>query len=144
MYSRGVVPLILGFALAPPPVPAWIDRAHVAPASFIVTYRIANVLGSPVPEGITVDRDPTDGTLDVSVIDSKFDPPRIVNQGTVKGNTVRWLRAGTRDGLPHEIAVDAVDKGTETAYLFRVGPKFNLVLVRKTHGQNISPRVFSH
>jgi hypothetical protein len=68
----------------------------------------------------------------------------VVHQGTVKGNNVRWLRAGTRDGLPHGIALDAVDKGKETAYLFRVGPKFNLVLVRKTHGQNISPRVFSH
>jgi hypothetical protein len=67
-----------------------------------------------------------------------------VNQATVKGTVFRWLRAGTRDGLPHEIAVDTVDKGKETAYLFRVGPKFKLVLVRKTHGQNISPRVFSH
>ena len=65
------------------------------------------------------------GTMDVSVIDSKFDPPRIVHQGTVKGTVFRWLRAGTRDGLPHQIAVDTVDKGKETAYLFRVGPEFS-------------------
>jgi hypothetical protein len=125
-------------------VPAWIDRAHVAPASFIVTYRLADMLGTPVVEGIVVDRDPTDGTMNVSVVDSRFDPPRVVKQATVKGNRVRWLRAGRRDGLPHEIAIDAVDKGTETAYLFRVGPKSDLVLVRKTHGPNIGPRVFSH
>ena len=102
------------------------------------------MLGTPVVEGIVVDRDPTDGTMNVSVVDSSFDPPRVVNQGTVKGNRVRWLHAGRRDGLRHEIAIDAVDKGTETAYLFRVGPKSDLVLVRKTHGRNISPRVFSH
>ena len=116
----------------------------MAPESFIVTYRLADVLGSPIVEGITVDRDPTSGTMDLSVIDSKFDPPRIVHQGTVKGTVFRWLRAGTRDGLPHQIAVDTVAKGRETAYLFRVGPEFKLVLVRTTHGQNISPRVFSH
>jgi hypothetical protein len=138
-----VVPLLVAFAFAGLPVPPWIDRAHVAPAQFIVTYRIADVLGSPAPEGITVDRDPTDGTLDVSVIDSRFDPPRIVHHATVKGNSVHWLRAGRRDGLAHEIAVDAVDKGKETAYLFRVGPKFKLVLVRMTTGTNISPRVFA-
>jgi hypothetical protein len=135
-----VFPLVLALALAPPPVPAWIDRAHVAPTSFIVTWRLADVLGSPAVEGITVDRDPVDGTLDVSVIDSRFDPPRIVHQGTVKGSRVRWLRAGKRDGLNrNEIAVDAVDHGREAAYLFRVGPKFKLVLVRTTRGQKISP-----
>ena len=144
MYSRRLVPLILAFAFAAPPVPAWIDRAHVAPQSFIVTYRLADVLGSPIVEGITVDRDPTSGTMNLSVIDSKFDPPRIVHQGTVKGTVFRWLRAGTRDGLPHQIAVATVAKGRETAYLFRVGPGFKLVPVRTTHGQNISPRVFSH
>ena len=143
MYSRAVVPFLLALALGSPPVPAWIDRAHVAPASFIVTWRLADVLGSPVVEGITVDRDPTDGTLDVSAIDSRFDPPRIVHQGTVKGSRVRWLRAGARDGLPHQIALDIVDKGKETAYLFRVGPRFKLALVRTMHGQNISRRVFA-
>jgi hypothetical protein len=138
-----VVALLVALAIASPRPPAWIDRAHVAPSSFVVTWRIADALGSPIAEGITVDRDPVDRTLDVSVIDSKFDPPRIVRQGTVKGTAVRWLRAGTRDGLRHQIALDVVDKGKETAYVFRVGPKFKLALVRKTHGQNISPRVFS-
>ena len=51
-----------------------LDRTRdVAPESFIVTYRLADVLGSPIVEGITVDRDPTAGTMDVSVIDSRFD-----------------------------------------------------------------------
>ena len=90
-----------------------------------------------------VDRDPTDGTMDVSVVDSRFDPPRVVRQGTVKGTKFRWLRAGARDGVPHQIAVDTVDKGKETAYLFRVGPKFKLVLARTMRGQNLSPRIFS-
>jgi hypothetical protein len=139
-----VVPLLLAFAITSPRPPAWIDRANVAPPSFIVTWRIADVLGSRIEEGITVDRDPVDHTLDVSVIDSKFNPPRVVRQGTVKGTGVRWLRAGARDGLPHQIALDVVDKGKESAYLFRVGPRFKLALVRATHGRNISPRVFSH
>jgi len=139
-----VVPLLLALAVGPLPVPAWIDRAHVAPPQYIVTYRLANVLGSPIVEGIVVDRDPVDGTMDVSVVDSRFDPPRIVHQGTVKGTRFRWLRAGTRDGLPRRIALDTVDKGKETAYLFRVRPGFKLELLKTTHGQNISPRVFSH
>ena len=137
-------PLVLALALASPPVPPWIDRAHVAPKSFIVTWRLADVLGSPAVEGITVDRDPVDGTLDVSVIDSRFDPPRIVHQGTVRGSRVRWLRAGKRDGLHRsEIAVDAIDHGKETAYLLRVRPGFELAVVRTKAGANIAPRVFA-
>jgi hypothetical protein len=139
-----VVPLVVALALASPPPPAWIERAHVAPPSFIVTWRLADVLGSRVVEGITVDRDPVDGTLDVSVVDSRFDPPRVVHQGTVKGSRVRWLRAGTRDGLHRgEIAVDAVDHGKETAYMLRVGHGFKLPVVRAKAGTNISPRVFA-
>jgi hypothetical protein len=139
-----VVPLLLALAFAPPalPVPAWIDRAHVAPPQYIVSYRLADVLGTPVVEGVVVDRDPTDGTMGISVVDSRFDPPKIVRQGTVTGTRFKWLRAGARDGLPKQIAIDTIAKGKQTAYLFRVGPK-DLVLVRKTSGQNISPRVFS-
>jgi hypothetical protein len=145
IYSRAVVHVLLALALAPPRLPAWIDRAHIAPSQFIVTYRLADVLGSPVVEAVVVDRDPTDGTMDVSVVDSRFDPPRVVRQATVRGRSFRWLRAGTRDGLArNEIALDTADKGTEAAYLLRVGPAFKLALVRKTHGRNISPRVFSH
>jgi hypothetical protein len=138
-----VVPLLLAIAFGPLPVPPWIDRAHVAASQYIVTYRLADVLGSPIVEGIVVDRDPTDGTMDVSVVDSRFDPPRVVRQGTVKGAKFRWLRAGARDGLPRQIAVDTVDKGKETAYLFRVGPKYKLVLARTMRGQKLSPRIFS-
>jgi hypothetical protein len=139
-----VVPLLLALALGPLPVPAWIDRAHVAPPQYIVTYRLADVLGSPVVEGVVVDRDPTDGTMDVSVVDSRFDPPRIVRQATVRGTRLRWLRAGTRDGLARRIAVDTVDRGKETAYLFRVGPGFKLQLLKATHGRDISPRLLTH
>jgi hypothetical protein len=145
-YDRHVVPLLLALAFAAPqtPVPPWIERSHVAPTQFIVTYRLADVLGSPVVEGITVDRDPTDGTLNVSVIDSRFDPPQVVKDRSVKGRRLRWLRAGKRDGLfRYEIAIDAVDKGKETAYLFRVGRAFQLELVRTVRGHNLSPRTFS-
>ena len=139
-----MVPLIVALALAPPPVPAWIDRAHVAPASAIVTYRLSDVLGTPVGEGIVVDRDTVDRTLEVSVVDSRFDPPQVVKHRSVKGNRLRWLRAGKRDGLyRYEIAIDVVDRGTETAYLFRVGRAFQLKLVRTVRGRNLSPRTFS-
>jgi hypothetical protein len=138
-----VVPLLLAVAFAATPVPPWIERSHVAPTSSIVTWRLADVLGSPAVEGITVDRD-TNGTLNVSVIDSRFDPPRVVDQRNVKGSGVRWLRAGRRDGLPRsEIAVDVVGQGKETAYLLRVGRGFRLELVRTRTGHGLSPRVFS-
>ena len=140
-----MLPLLLAFAFAPPPVPAWIERAHVAPSQFIVTYRLADVLGTPPVEGIVVDRDPVDGTLEVSVVDSRFDPPQVVKQRSVQGNRLRWLRAGTRDGLfRYEIAVDVVYRSKETAYLLRVGRAFQLELVRTVRGHNLSPRTFAH
>jgi hypothetical protein len=139
-----VVPFIVALALAPPQIPAWIDRANVAPRSQIVTYRLADVLGTSAVEGIVVDRDPIDGTVEVSVVDSRFDPPQAVKQRSVKGQRLRWLRAGKRDGLfRYEIAVDVVDKRKETAYLLRVGRGFQLELVRMVRGHNLSPRTFS-
>ena len=102
------------------------------------------MLGTPVVEGIVVDRDTVDGTLEVSVVDSRFDPPQVVKQRSVKGQQLRWLRAGKRDGLfRYEIAIDVEDKGKETAYLFRVGRAFQLELVRTVRGHNLSPRTFS-
>src|SRR5581483_1965233 len=99
---------------------------------------------TPVVEGIVVDRETVDGTLEVSVVDSRLDPPQVVRQRSVKGNRLRWLRAGRRDGLfRYEIAIDAVDKGKETAYLFRVGRAFQLELVRSVRGHNLSPRTFA-
>jgi hypothetical protein len=60
------------------------------------------------------------------------------------GTRVRWLRAGTRDGLArNEIALDVVDKGTEAAYLLRVRPRFRLELARTMRGPNLGPRIFS-
>jgi hypothetical protein len=140
-----VVPVLLALAFLSTPPPAWIQRANVAPR--IVTWRLADVLGTPVVEGITVDRDETDGTMNVSVIDSRFDPPRVVRQRSLKGHEgqqLRWLVAGKRDGLyRHEIAVDLEDRGKETAYLLRVGRGFRLELVRTRQGRGLSPRVFS-
>jgi hypothetical protein len=60
------------------------------------------------------------------------------------GTRVRWLRAGTRDGLARkEIALDVVDKGTEAAYLLRVRPRFRLELAWTKRGPNLGPRIFS-
>jgi hypothetical protein len=126
-------------ALAPPP--AWIQRVVSPP---IVAWREADVLGTPIVEGIAVDRDATFGVLTVNVVDSRFDPPEIVRQRELRGTKVRWLRAGTRDGLFRiEIAVDVTGPGGETAYLLRVRRGFNLELVRSVHGTGISPTVFS-
>ena len=139
-----VIPVLLALAFLSPPPPAWIQRANVAPTSAIVTFRLADVLGTPVVEGITVDRDKIDGTMNVSVIDSRFDPPRVVRQRSLKGQQLRWLLAGKRDGLyRNDIAVDLEDKGKETAYLLRVGRGFQLQLVRTVRGRSLSPRTFS-
>ena len=139
-----MVPLLLALALAGPQPPVWIQRSHVAPTSSIVTWRLADVLGTPVVEGVTVDRD-TNGTLNVSVIDSRFDPPRVVKQRSLRGTRVRWLRAGTRDGLARgQIALDVVAGGLETAYLLRLGRAFQLEPVRTVRGRNLSPRTFAH
>ena len=137
-----MVPFFVALAFAASQPPVWIQRANVPPP--IVTWRLADVLGTPIVEGVAVDRDAAAGTLTVSVVDSRFDPPKIVRQRDLKGSRVRWLRAGTRDGLyRYEIAVDVVARGKETAYLLRVGRGFQLELVRTRHGRGLSPRVFS-
>ena len=107
LYDRRVL------VAAPPP--AWIQRAPIPPP--IVAWRLADVLGTPVVEGIAVDLDRTAGTLTVNVVDSRTNPPHIAKLREVTGTKVRWLRAGTRDGLRRsEIAIDVVDRGKETAY----------------------------
>jgi len=134
--------LLTSLALGAQP-PVWIQRAGVPPP--IVTWRLADVLGTPVVEGIAVDRDATSRTLTVSVVDSRFDPPQIVRQRDLKGTRVRWLRAGTRDGLArNEIAVDVAGGAAETAYLLRVDRGFTLRLVRSARGHDLGPRTFSH
>jgi hypothetical protein len=138
-----VVPFFLALAFAAPQPPAWIQRAAVPPP--IVAWRLADVLGAPNVEGIAVDRDAAFDALTVSVVDSRFDPPEIVRKRDLKGGRVRWLRAGTRDGLFRiQIAVDVVDHGQETAYLLRVPRRgFDLELARTMRGQGLSPGVFS-
>ena len=123
------------------PPPAWIQRAPIPPP--IVAWRLADVLSTPVVEGIAVDLDRTSGTLTVNVVDSRTNPPHIAKLRDVTGTKVRWLRAGTRDGLRRsEIAIDVVDRGKETAYLLRVGRPLQLQIVRTVHGPGIGPSVF--
>jgi hypothetical protein len=134
---RAVAIALATFAVAQPP--AWIQRAVPPP---IVAWRQADVLGTPIVEGIAVDRDL--GVLTVNVVDSRFDPPQIVRQRDLHGTRVRWLRAGTRDGLfRFEIAIDIVQESRETAYLLRVRRGFTLELVRTVRGPKLSPGIFS-
>jgi hypothetical protein len=138
-----VISFFLALAFAAPQPPAWIQRAAVPPP--VVAWRLADVLGTPIVEGIALDRDAAFDTLTVNVVDSRFDPPEIVHQRDLKGSRVRWLRAGTRDGLFRiQIAVDVVNHGQETAYLLRVPRRgFDLELARTVRGKGLSPRIFS-
>ena len=80
----------------------------------------------------------------MNVVDSRFDPPRIVKLRELSGSRVRWLRAGARDGLSRpEIAVDVDRPEGETAYLLRVGRGLRLEVVRKVRGRDLRPRTFS-
>jgi hypothetical protein len=99
------------------------------------------VLGTPVVEGIAVDRDATAGTLTVNVVDSRYNPPKVVKIRDVKGTKVRWLRAGTHDGLARaQIAIGVIGRdGTQTAYLLQVRKPLELALVRTVHGKRLGP-----
>jgi hypothetical protein len=121
--------------------PAWIQRAVQGP---YVTWRAADVLGTPVVEGIVVNRDAVSHSVTVNVVDSRFNPPRIVKLRELPGSGVRWLRAGRRDGLArNEIAVDVVAGGRETAYLLRVRRGLQLDLARSVRGHDLGPRTFT-
>jgi len=129
-------------ALALAPAPAWIQRAVPPP---IIAWRTADVLGTPIVEGIAVDKDASFSTVTVAVVDSRPNPPEMVRQRDLVGSNVRWLRAGTHDGLyRNEIAVDVTGRKGEIAYLLLVRPGFQLAIGRTIHGKNISPNVFRH
>jgi hypothetical protein len=135
-----MVALAVLLAFAYPP--AWVQRAAIPGP--IVTWRAADVLGTPVVEAIVVNRDPTAHTITINVVESRFDPPRIVRLRELRASRVRWLRAGSRDGLARtQIAVDVVADGKETAHLLRVGRGLTLEVVRKVRGPNLGPRTFA-
>jgi hypothetical protein len=130
---------LVAVGLAQPP--AWIQRAVPGP---YVTWRAADVLGTPVVEGIVVNRDAISHSVTVNVVDSRFNPPRIVKLRELRGSGVRWLRAGHRDGLArNEIAVDVVAGGREAAYLLRVRSGLLLDVARSVRGHDLGPRTFS-
>jgi hypothetical protein len=134
-----LLPLLLAAAVLEPP--AWVQRAVQGP---YVTWRAADVLGTPVVEGVVVNRDATSRSVTVNVVDSRFDPPRIVRLRELPGTRVRWLRAGTRDGLRRsEIALDVVSGRDENAYLLRVGTGLSLKVVRIRRGHGLQPASFS-
>jgi hypothetical protein len=126
-------------ALALAQLPAWIQRAGIPGP--IVTWRAADVLGTPAVEGIVVSRNPVSHTVAVNVVDSRFDPPRVVKLRELAGSRVRWLRAGTRDGLARDqLALDVIGARGETAYLLRVTRGLSLAIVRVVHGSRLEPR----
>jgi hypothetical protein len=130
---------LVAIGLAQPP--AWIQRAVQGP---YVTWRAADVLGTPVGEGIVVNRDAISHSVTVNVVDSRFNPPRIVKLRELRGSGVRWLRAARRDGLArNEIAIDVVAGNRETAYLLRVQRSLQLKVTRSVRGRDLSPRTFS-
>jgi hypothetical protein len=130
---------LVAVGLAQPP--AWIQRAVQGP---YVTWRAADVLGTPVVEGIVVNRDAVSHSVTVNVVDSRFNPPRIVKLRELRGSRVRWLRAGRRDSLArNEIAIDVVADGAETAYLLRVRRGLELEVARSVRGHNVGPRTFA-
>jgi hypothetical protein len=118
--------LLATLALQPP---AWIQRAGIP--GTIVTWRAADVLGTPVAEGIVVGRDSTARTLTVAVVDSRFDPPRIVRLRELSGQDVVRLRAGRRDHLERNEIRVTTEKAT---YVLRVRTGFALRLLRTLPG----------
>jgi hypothetical protein len=136
--------LLASAALGPVgPPPPWIQRALIPPP--IVAWRLADVLGTPVVEGVAVSRDNVSRTVTVNVVDSRFDPPRVVRLRELPGTNVGWLRAGVRDGLArNEVALDTTGPKGEAAYLLRVGPRLTLILARTKRGSNLEPTAFSH
>ena len=85
-------------------------------------HSIGDVLGTSIPEGIAVDRDVNQ--LEVSVVDSRFDPPRIVKQRSVAGKHVRWLRAGVKDGLARKEIGLGTDNAADLLRVWGVAPSF--------------------
>jgi hypothetical protein len=121
--------------------PAWIQRAVQGPC---VTWRAADVLGTPIVEGIVVNRDAVSHSVTVNVVDSRFNPPRIVKLRELRRPGVRWLRAGRRDGLArNEIAIDVVAGGRESAFLLLVRRGLQLEVARSVRGHDLGPRTFS-
>jgi hypothetical protein len=134
--------LAVALALVFAQPPAWIQRAGLPGP--IVTWRAADVLGTPAVEGIVVSRDPVSHTVTVNVVDSRFDPPRIVKLRELAGSRVRWLRAGTRDGLARdEIALDVAGAAGEAVYLLRIGRGLRMEVARKVRGRDLGPRTFA-
>ena len=129
-----MLPLLLAALFAASPAPPWVLRVVPAP---VVAFREADVLGSPVVEGIAIDR--LGGTLGVYVVDSRTNPPKIAAQRDLPDGKVVWLRAGRRDGFArNEIAVDVSRPRGETAYLLRL-ERSGLAVVKSVHGKGLTP-----
>ena len=115
---RLAVAAVAAAAAAQPP--AWISRAVPPP---IVAWVEADVLGTPIPEGIAVSG--AGGRCFVGVADSRLDPPEMVLEYDLadvgKGRSVVWLHAGHLTGTAaKEIGVDLRLGGAERVWILRV------------------------
>ena len=115
-----------------------------APASPgpIVTWRAADVLGTPVVEGIVVEP-----RLDLAHRDRQRRRLAVRSAADrqaagAAGTRVRWLRAGARDGLAaDQIAVDIVPgREARLPTCFGSDAASRSRLVRAVHGHGSSPR----
>jgi hypothetical protein len=119
-------------------VPPWIQRAVPPP---IVAWKVTDVLGDDLPEGIAVSR--AASQYFVGVVDSRHDPPQMVLDYDLirwlRGSTVRSLLAGQMlGGHASEIAVVvlAAPSKAEVAWMLRVEPK-RLRLLRRFSADRI-------
>ena len=118
--------------------PAWIGRAVPPP---IVAWKVTDVLGNDLPEGIAVSG--AASHYFVGVVDSRFNPPRMVLDydlvRRLRGSTVRTLRAGhLLGGRTSEIAVTVFVTPSigEQAWILRVEPR-RLRLLRRFSADRI-------
>jgi hypothetical protein len=118
--------------------PPWIGRAAPPP---IVAWKVADVLGNDVPEGIAVSK--AASHYFVGVVDSRFNPPRMVLDydliRSLRGSAVRTLSAGRLlGGRTSEIAVTVFVTPSigEQAWILRVEPR-RLRLLRRFSADRI-------
>ena len=120
--------------------PAWIGRAVPPP---IVAWKVVDVLGNKLPEGMAVSG--AAGTYSLGVVDSRLDPPEEVLEyddlvKVVKGSHVKTLLAGrVTEGAGSQIALDIFVTPSigERAWVFQVEAS-RLRLIRSFQADRIA------
>jgi hypothetical protein len=120
------------------PAPPWVQRAVPSP---IVAWKVADVLGGDLPEGIAVSA--AGSRYFVGVVDSRPDRPQMVLDydliRRLRGSKVRSLLAGRLLGEPSReiaVAVFVTPSIGELAWVLRVEPQ-RLRLLRRFSADRI-------